>query len=421
MALWTHHLKQISPVLSYTSSYYAGPALQVQAGVQVGEMYDYLESQGYMAIGGECPTVGLAGGYIFAGGHAPTTSKLGLAADQMLEVEGILADGTSFTATPTLNSDIYWFLAGSGAGGTIAYVKSVTFKIFKDFQVSGANLTLPYAGILTEDEFWPLIDTWHSITPNVTDAGAYAYAFYKQGYFQIWPLFAPELTKPQTLAILKPFTDQLAALKLKHPKLSYNLSSYTYPTFNQAYLHLFPSLGSGTLQWSSRLIPRNVITTQKAALSSTTRTLFDDGATMVEAVMNPNFRVAKPVASNSVLPAWRNTIIDIVVGKTYNDSAPFDQNANDRTYITQRYTSALERLAPVSAGGGTYMNEADAEDPNWKESFYGANYPRQLAIKQKYDPDGIWYAKTAVGSEFWAENEHQALCPVTPSQTATSR
>jgi len=380
-------------------------------------MYDYLEQRGYMAIGGECPTVGLAGGYLFAGGHAPTTSKLGLAADKLLEVQGILANGTSFTATPTQNKDIYWFLAGSGAGGTIAYIKSATFKIFKDFSVSGAILTLPYAGIITEDEFWPLIDTWHSITPNITDAGAYAYAFYQTGYFQVWPLFAPDLTQAQTVALLKPFTDKLDALKLKHPALAYNLTSYTYPTFNKAYLGLFPYLGSGTLQWSSRLIPRSVITSQPAALSQTFRTLFDGGNIMVEAIMNPNLAVAKPVAPNSVLPAWRNSIIDVVIGKPYNDTAPFQTNIDARTFITTHITSALEQLAPVSAGGGTYMNEADAEDPNWQESFYGANYPKQLAIKKLYDPSGVWYAKTAVGSEYWAEDAQQRLCPVTPSST----
>ncbi|KAL8832099.1 MAG: hypothetical protein Q9191_000478 [Dirinaria sp. TL-2023a] len=416
LALWTHHLKEISPILqNYKSPSYNGPALQVSAGVQVGEVYNFLEKQGYMAIGGECPTVGLAGGYIFAGGHAPTTSKLGLAADKILEIEGILANGTSFTATPEENQDIYWFLSGSGSGGTIAYIKSVTFKIFKDFQVSGTILTFPYAGVISEAEFWSLIDLWHTLTPNITDAGAYAYAFYQTGYFQVWPLFAPELNKAQAVALIQPFVGHLEKLKLKHPSLTYNFTSYTYPTFNKAYQGLFPYLGSGTLQWTSRLIPRNIITQQPAAVSKAFKSLFDDGATMVEAVMNPSLKVSQP-PNNSVLPAWRNSIIDLVAGKPYNDSAPFQENVDARKFITQHWTSALESLAPVSQGGGTYMNEADADDPNWQQSFYGANYPQQLAIKRKYDPTGVWYAKTAVGSEYWAEDAQQRLCPVTPAK-----
>ena len=414
LALWTHHLQEIGPLTpNYRSRDYNGPALKVQAGVRVGDMYDFSEKQGYMAIGGECPTVGLAGGYIFAGGHAPTTSKLGLAADKILEVEGLLADGTSFIATPESSQDIYWFLSGSGSGGTIAYLKSVTFKIFEDFAVSGSILIFPYAGVISDAEFWSLIDIWHNLTPKITDAGGYAYAFYQKGYFQIWPLFVPDLTKVQTVALIQPFIDQLNKLKVIHPSLAYNLTTYTYPTFNQAYKALFPAFVSGTYQWTSRLIPRNIIVQQPAALSKTFKTLFDDGATMVEAVMNPNLEVAKPL-NNSVLPAWRNNIIDVVVGKPYIDSAPFQENIDARKYITQYWTSALEELAPFSQGGGTYMNEADADDPNWQESFYGANYPAQLAIKRKYDPTGVWYAKTAVGSEYWAEDSQQRLCPVTP-------
>lgn len=403
----------MSLIEQWKSEDYEGPALQISAGVQVGDMYDYLESRGYMALGGECPTVGVAGGYIFAGGHAPTSSKLGLAADKILSISAILANGTAVTATPCEHQDIYWFLSGSGAGGTIAYISSVTFKIFKDFPVSGAILTFPYASYgVSEAEFWPLIDIWHTITPSITDAGAYAYALYSQGAFQIWPLFAPGLMQNETLKILEPFVCALDALKVSHTNLTYNLTSYTYPTFNKAYKALFPYLGSGTLQWTSRLIPRNIVENQPKNVSKVFKTLFDDGAIMVEAIMNPSLEVSKPV-NNSVLPAWRNTVIDLVAGKPYNDTAPFKQMADDRSYITQHWTSALERLAPVSEGGGTYMNEADADDPNFQESFYGY-YEQQLMLKKKYDPDGVWYAKTAVGSEFWAEDAQQRLCPVTP-------
>ncbi|KAL8696452.1 MAG: hypothetical protein Q9224_002787 [Gallowayella concinna] len=411
LALWTHHLKDISPVIQYKSNHYNGPALKVSAGVQVSEVYNYLEKQKYTAVGGECPSVGIAGGYIFAGGHSPGSSLYGLAADGILEMSGIFANGSHFTASPIHNQDLYWFLSGSGAGGTVAYMSSVTFRIFKDFPVSGAIFTMPYAGILTEDEFWPLIDTWHSITPDITAAGAYTYAFYQQGYFQIWPLFLPLKSESEALDLLKPFISHVDRLKKTHPELNYNLTTSTYPTFNTAYKALFPPLASGTLQWSSRLIPKTVIQNYSSDLSKTFRSLFNDGANIVEAIMNPSLAASNPIAPNSVLPAWRTSIIDAVVGKPYNESAPFEQMRADRKFITENWTPALEKLAPVERGGGAYMNEADAEDPNWRESFYGF-YERQLAIKRKYDPEGLWYAKTAVGSEFWAEDEAQRLCRV---------
>ncbi|KAL8908072.1 MAG: hypothetical protein Q9207_001051 [Kuettlingeria erythrocarpa] len=179
-----------------------------------------------------------------------------------------------------------------------------------------------------------------------------------------------------------------SALKKIYPALAYSLASYTYPSFNTAFKALFPPIGSGTLQWSSRLIPQHIIESQPQSLSHTFRQIFNDGAIMVEAIMNPNLRVSKPVAPNSVLPAWRTSIIDLVAGKPLNDSAPFGQMSADRRFITEHGTGALGKLAPMSQGGGAYMNEADADDPNWRESFYGL-YAKQLAIKKKYDTDGL--------------------------------
>ncbi len=40
-------------------------------------------------VGGECLTVGIAGGYTQGGGHSALTSRFGLAADQALEWEVI--------------------------------------------------------------------------------------------------------------------------------------------------------------------------------------------------------------------------------------------------------------------------------------------------------------------------------------------
>eukprot|EP01051_Picozoa_sp_SAG22_P038725 SAG22_NODE_20010_length_269_cov_0.911765_1_plen_89_part_11 len=50
---------------------------------------------------------------------------------------------------------------------------------------------------------------------------------------------------------------------------------------------------------------------------------------------------------------------------------------------------------------GSYWNEADYQDPHWQASHWGATYPRLLALKQKYDPQGLFYGHHSVGSELW--------------------
>ena len=48
------------------------------------------------------------------------------------------------------------------------------------------------------------------------------------------------------------------------------------------------------------------------------------------------------------------------------------------------------------------MGEADASEPDWQQSFYGENYERLLEIKGRWDPWGLFWANTGVGSEGWS-------------------
>ena len=49
--------------------------------------------------------------------------------------------------------------------------------------------------------------------------------------------------------------------------------------------------------------------------------------------------------------------------------------------------------------------QADFRDPNWKVNFFGTNYNQLLSIKDKYDPFHLFYALTAVGSDYWTYDE----------------
>lgn len=62
LAIWTHHLKSIT-FSDYTGPTYTGKAIRMGAGVQGFEAYAAASQAGLSVNGGECPTVGLAGGY----------------------------------------------------------------------------------------------------------------------------------------------------------------------------------------------------------------------------------------------------------------------------------------------------------------------------------------------------------------------
>lgn len=77
--------------------------------------------------------------------------------------------------------------------------------------------------------------------------------------------------------------------------------------------------------------------------------------------------------------------------------------------MTNDFIPQLKALTP---GSGVYLNEADFLEPDWQESFYGANYARLRGIKKKYDREDVFYAPTAVGSDEWREDSRGRLCRV---------
>jgi FAD/FMN-containing dehydrogenase len=71
-----------------------------------------------------------------------------------------------------------------------------------------------------------------------------------------------------------------------------------------------------------------------------------------------------------------------------------------RTYPAPR---TLGRMRGTIRAAGDhefrYVNETDYFEPDWQRSFWGGNYPRLLAVKQKYDPAGLFRVHHGVGSE----------------------
>ena len=61
--------------------------------------------------------------------------------------------------------------------------------------------------------------------------------------------------------------------------------------------------------------------------------------------------------------------------------------------------NAIRKLLPRI---GSYVWETDFFQPNWQDAFWGENYPRLRAVKDKYDPDGLFFLHHGVGSESWS-------------------
>jgi hypothetical protein len=62
----------------------------------------------------------------------------------------------------------------------------------------------------------------------------------------------------------------------------------------------------------------------------------------------------------------------------------------------------MNEVRKLLPDAGSYVSESNFFDEAWRESFWGSNYPRLLAVKEKYDPDGLFFVHHGVGSERWS-------------------
>ena len=73
--------------------------------------------------------------------------------------------------------------------------------------------------------------------------------------------------------------------------------------------------------------------------------------------------------------------------------------ARQHAEAIDRAMSEIRTLIPTV---GSYVAESDFFEQAWQESFWGLNYPRLLDVKDKYDPDGLFFVHHGVGSERWS-------------------
>lgn len=375
------------------------------AGVQGIDAYKAAHARGFRVIGGDCPSVGLAGGYTQGGGHSLLSSTYGLAADQTLEWELVTANGTHLVASPTQNSDLYWALSGGGAG-TYGVVVSMTSKVYQDGAVGGANLTFSSADI-PQDTYWKVIDYWQSLLPGWVDMGAYLVYVITESTFYLQVLTLPDASRAMISAMLQPFFDRLAESNITY---SGNITSFSsYFDHYAFYIPLPYGAYTNNEVIGGRLIPRSLIETNNSALTSAVRNIVTNSSfTFNGLALNVNHSIAgNTPGSNAVLPGWRNAILSAILQGPWDDSASFATNVATEDTLTEIMVPYLENITP---GAGSYMNEADVNLKTWKEDFYGSNYDALLSVKRKYDVNDLFYAPTAVGSDAWSVASDGRLC-----------
>jgi FAD/FMN-containing dehydrogenase len=410
------------------------PAVTVGAGCVWMHVYDAVTTKaGRYVQGGGCATVGVAG-LIQSGGFGSFSKNFGTAAGGLLEAEVVTADGQARVVNACTNPDLFWGIKGGG-GGSLGAITRLTLKLRDLPAVFGsATVTIKAA---SDAAFRRLVGRFVSFySDSLFDAhwgesiafgadNTFAVTMVFQGMDQaqaenVWrPFFDWIAGSPRDFAITTPIVIHgipardkwnAAFLKKNEPgrvfpdqrpgALDSSIWFAEQNTELGAFLHGYQSiwLPASLLQknWQARFADALFAATRHWAVDLH----FNKGLAGTNAA---DVAAAKDTAMNpAVLNAFALTIIAGGVPAAYPAliGHPLDL-ATARKNATA-IGKAGDEIRKVVPNAGSYVSESNFFDKGWQRSFWGPNYPRLRAVKEKYDPDGLFFVHHGIGSEDWS-------------------
>ena len=106
----------------------------------------------------------------------------------------------------------------------------------------------------------------------------------------------------------------------------------------------------------------------------------------------------------AVLDAFALVILGAAEGPAYPGVAGHEPAARRRARKRRRSRVRWPRSASSFPSRPPTSRRATSSSRDWQQAFWGQNYPRLLAVKDKYDPDGLFFVHHGVGSERWSDD-----------------
>lgn len=402
---------------------WTGSAFKIGGGYTWSDVYSQAQAHDVVVVGGGTPSVSCIGGWMQGGGHGPASRQFGLGADQVLEAQVVLANGSLVTANACENSDLFFAIRGGGPG-TYGVVVSAKIKAWP--MVQGIAVQHLAIAPLTTHDTSALLDAvsiLFSELPDLNEAGYAGYgswtidaavplfANFSAGYVHGIYLFNATIVEAQ--AAFAPVRSRL--LSYNGTSLYISETYVSYPDYWSFY-HNESGInvpGGTSYAGGSRLFDRKSVQANWTALRDAITIVAGEPGqfafSAVELVSGGQVFADANDPYSGLLPAWRTSYFNNIVSRGW----PADANETTRNAVLHDITdikvAAMKKLAPDT---GAYMNEADPRDPDFEQTFYGSNYGRLRGIKKHYDPHDLFYCPTCVGSAEWTVKDDGRLCQI---------
>ncbi|MEU5031117.1 FAD-binding oxidoreductase [Streptomyces milbemycinicus] len=367
----------------------------VGAGVTNGDLHPLLEDQGIFVPTGRCPSVGVAG-LVLGGGIGFSDKMFGLTCDRLVATTVVLADGRVVEASEDSEPDLFWGCRG-GAGNNFGVHTSFTFQ-YERFQGDVGFYRLSWS----LDSVLPVMATAQRIALETSDdkrfhlrlgigtrgrtrdqirtnAGVNAIGQYYGTLDELKAILAPLLAigTPQERA------RNCAAVREVTPAEASTLLSATTPVEKFA-------------AKSAVLNSRTLLTDQQ--VSAAAEQLLDwpgsgnpDGAGFAMFALGGEINRVPRRATAFV---HRNGLFILAAETSWADYDSPEVAAANLHWLHDFYDAIFPEAPPEHS----YQNFPDPKLRDWREAYYGVNYPRLVRVKRKYDPTGFFRYPQAIGS-----------------------
>lgn len=409
------------------------PAISVGAGNVWLHAYAAAAKAGRYVQGGGCMTVGVAG-LIQSGGFGSFSKRFGLAAAGLIEAEVVTADGQVRVANACTNPDLFWALKGGG-GGSFGIVTRLTLRTHALPSLFG--VVFGEVKAKTDDAYRRLIERF--------------VAFYRERLFN--PTWGEQvgLRRDNTLAInmvfqgidgaaagaiWRPFFDWIAGqasdFTLVQPTMvaavpARNFWDVAWMKANAPQFLLSddrPGAPEGNVFWRSNLgeagwylhgyesvwLPASLIEPANQgklvdALFAGSRRWriglhFNKG---LAGGPSENITDARNAATNpAAADAFALAISASEGPPAFPGIAGHEPNIDAARTNAKNVAAAMDELRKVVPNHGSYVSESNFFEVDWRGAFWGENYAKLKQVKDKYDPDGLFFVHHGVGSEGWS-------------------
>ena len=337
---------------------------QIGGGARAVDVLAVTDPRGLVAVTGTCGAVGM-GGLTLGGGYGPLIGRFGLALDNLVSAEIVLADGRIVTADNDHEAELFWALRGGG--GNFGVVTEMRHRAHELPNVLSGMLIYPFSEA-------------KAVLEGCTDIAA---SLPEELTIQVGIVGSPDgpvvLIVPtwcgspgQGDAYVAPFLTLGTLLDSSVDAVRYGTSLAAWDAFIVNGQRVFmdtcwlPALDSASID----------------AFIQAMETAVSPGC----AILTHGFRgaAARVPAKATAFGLRRDHVLVEILATCADRSSPLEEERH------RRWTHATRQAFDAMALPGGYPNLLAAGDRERAAKSYGGNAGRLIEAKRQYDPDNVF-------------------------------